>query len=236
MRFRPLAAIAVLGLVAACAVPFQSRVVRFNQLVPQTAGGTFTVAPRDLDRQGSIEFQMYAQEVSRRLEAEGFRSAAAAESANFVVTLDYGTNQGRDRIETRGGFGPSFGYGYGGFGYGGFGRYGYRRGYYGVGYGGFYDPFWGGFGGFGGFGGWDYPEVYSFTEYTSFVDVDIRRANSGEAIFEGRAETDSRSKDLPRLVPNLVQAMFTGFPGRSGETVRVAIDDKGRATESVRRY
>ena len=33
----------------------------------------------------------------------------------------------------------------------------------------------------------------------------------------------SRSKRLQYLVPNLVEAMFTNFPGNSGETVRISI-------------
>ena len=28
---------------------------------------------------------------------------------------------------------------------------------------------------------------------------------------------------LPRLVPNLVEAMFTNFPGQSGEEVKITI-------------
>jgi hypothetical protein len=43
-------------------------------------------------------------------------------------------------------------------------------------------------------------------------------------VFEGRAETVSSSNNLTRLVPNLVTAMFTNFPGSSGETVRVRFD------------
>ena len=35
----------------------------------------------------------------------------------------------------------------------------------------------------------------------------------------------SRSNRLPRLVPNLVDALFTDFPGNSGETVRITIRD-----------
>jgi hypothetical protein len=30
------------------------------------------------------------------------------------------------------------------------------------------------------------------------------------------------------LVPNLVEAMFTGFPGNSGETVRITVDEERR--------
>ena len=40
---------------------------------------------------------------------------------------------------------------------------------------------------------------------------------------EGKAEAVSTSSRLPYLVPNLVQALFTDFPGRSGETVRISV-------------
>ena len=230
VRLLPLALLAVL---AACSSPFQSRVARFHQLSPAVAGGSFVVQPVDPELRGGLEFQQYAQEVTRRLVAEGYRPAGSPAQATVLVRLDYGVDDGRERIASRPGLGygyGSFGYGgfgYGGFGYGGYGRYSRFRGY---GYGGFYDPFWGPYGyGFGP------SEVYSYTTYNSFVDVEMRRTNSDEVLFEGRAETDSRTDDLTRLVPNLVQAMFTGFPGRSGETVRVSIDDKGRATQVARR-
>ena len=45
----------------------------------------------------------------------------------------------------------------------------------------------------------------------------------GERLFEGRAQAISTSNHLQYLVPNLVDAMFTGFPGNSGETVRISI-------------
>ena len=42
-------------------------------------------------------------------------------------------------------------------------------------------------------------------------------------MFEGHAQARSRTDELPVLVPNLVEAMFTGFPGNSGETVRITV-------------
>ena len=36
---------------------------------------------------------------------------------------------------------------------------------------------------------------------------------------------ESEKMDLPALVPNLVDAIFTGFPGNSGETLRITIRD-----------
>src|SRR3546814_3955754 len=84
---------------------------------------------------------------------------------------------------------------------------------------GWYDPFmWGG--GFG--GGWD-NEVTSYTVYTSDLNLSIDRAGTGERLFDGRAQAQSRDNDLTAIVPNLVQAMFTGFPGNSGERVRITV-------------
>ena len=56
----------------------------------------------------------------------------------------------------------------------------------------------------------------------------IDRAADGQRLFEGKAEAVSRSNDLPYLVPNLVEAMFTGFPGNSGETVRISVAPEDR--------
>src|SRR3546814_14042262 len=38
-----------------------------------------------------------------------------------------------------------------------------------------------------------------------------------------RSQAVSTSNRLQYLVPNLVDAMFTGFPGNTGETVRISI-------------
>ena len=67
--------------------------------------------------------------------------------------------------------------------------------------------------------------VRSYTIYTSGIDLKIDRAADGQRLFEGKAEAVSRSNRLPRLVPNLVDAIFTGFPGNSGETLRITIRD-----------
>jgi hypothetical protein len=53
--------------------------------------------------------------------------------------------------------------------------------------------------------------------------LQINRAADGTRLFEGRAEAQSRDNDLQALVPNLVEAMFTGFPGNSGERVRITV-------------
>ena len=73
----------------------------------------------------------------------------------------------------------------------------------------------------------------SFTVYTSELDLKIDRAADQTRLFEGRAEAQSRSKNLPYLVPNLVEAMFTEFPGNSGETVRISIEPEKTKVKTI---
>jgi hypothetical protein len=187
-----------------------------------SAGQTFVVQPVDAHNQGGLEFSTYASMVAQRLTAQGYRPVENPRDATLLVTIGYGVDQGREKIVTRPGFG-----GYGGLGYGG------------LGYGRFGGPF-GGYGGFGGYGrfgyrssflwGWDDPFLYgggsqidSYTYFTSFLEMRISRTADGQRLFEGRARARSRQDSLPQLVPNLVEAMFTGFPGNSGEDVKITI-------------
>ena len=209
-RFIALAAPVALLALGACATPFRADVSRF-QALPAPQGQSFVVQAEDPDLQGGLEFSHYARLVSDRLVQHGYQPAASADQATLVVTLDYGVDNGRERIVSR----PSFGFNdyYGGFyrpWYGRWGRYG-RAGFIH----GFHDPFL--------FGGFGYPEIDSYTIYTSDLDMEIKRASDGQNVFEGTAKAISRDDDLTELVPNLIEAMFTGFPGNSGEEVRITV-------------
>jgi hypothetical protein len=215
------APLALLGL-SACATGLPTQVSRF-QAMPAPQGQTFTIQAANPRNQGGLEFARYADMVARHLTAQGYVQAPTPQSASFVVELDYGVDQGREKVVTY----PGTGLGYRGLGYGGLGGWGW---------GGFYRPYYSRFGYFGRpyhpfywgwddpfLSPWDLPEVRSYTEYTSFLDMDIKRTGDGQALFEGTAKARSRTDDLQVLVPNLVEAMFTGFPGRSGETVRITV-------------
>ena len=127
----------------------------------------------------------------------------------MVVSLDYGVDQGRDRVS----YYPSpwaSPYGFHPY-HSRFGYFGRRRSPF---YWGWHDPFFG-----DPFGS----DIRVRTVYTAFLDLDIRRAADNQSLFEGTAQARSSTDDLPVLVPNLVEAMFTGFPGNSGETVRITV-------------
>lgn len=203
--FAPLALLAV----AACTTPFRADVARFQQM-PAPQGQTFFVQPYDSEKAAGLEFATYANLVSAELSQYGYTPARSAEDASLVVTMDYGVDNGRERIVTYPGYSRGFSRGY--WGYSPFySRLRWRSPYY---YG-WHDPFYD--------SAFGYPEVRSYTLYTSELNLRIDQTNTGEAVFEGRARARSRSDTLTELVPNLIEAMFTGFPGNSGEEVRITV-------------
>ena len=192
---------------AACATPFKADVSRFQSQLPAPQGQTFAVVADDPALAGGLEFSQYADLVEAQMERLGY-TEAAPDTATLLVRFDYGVDKGRERVRSTGFRDPFYDP-----------WYGYYRPYYGRrsafrsswNYG-FYDPWFGG------------PDVRSYTVYTSGIDMKIDRAADGERLFEGKAQAISTSNRLQYLVPNLVEAMFTDFPGNSGETLRITIN------------
>ena len=208
---KTLSVVAPLMLVAAaaCTTPFRADVARFQQM-PAPAGQTFTIQPADEELAGGLEFATYANLVSSELAERGYTPAASPQDAALVVTMDYEVDNGRERIVTYPGFGHSRFWGspfYSPY----YRHLRWRSPYY---YG-WYDPFFD--------SGFGYSDIHSYTLYTSELTLRINRADDGEPVFDGRARARSRSDELTELVPNLVEAMFTGFPGNSGEEVRITV-------------
>ncbi len=221
MKFRGLGKAAMVGaalaLAGCAATPFRADVARFQTQLPVPQGQSFTVTATDASLDGGIEFGHYASLVAGELTRYGYRPAAPGEQPDMLVRMDYSIDNGRERVRSTPGFGYDPWYGYRNPYYyrpvivrGPNGRryvYGWR------------DPFmWGGFG-----PRWGYNDVESYTVYTSHLNLQISRAADGYRLFEGRAEAQSRDNDLTQIVPNLVEAMFTDFPGNSGEKVQITV-------------
>ena len=216
MRISKLAAAIALGIsvvgLSACAESLNTTVSRY-QAMPAPQGQTFFVVPGEgMAANGGLEFQRYAALVAQQLQARGYAPADSPQKATMLVQLGYGVDSGQTRVVQD----PFYR-----------GRYGY---------GGFYDPFYSpfyyprfGFGhGWGYSMGWDDPFWYgggidSYVEYHSQVDLHIRQAGTNQPLFDGRAQARSQTNRLDVVIPSLVDAMFTGFPGRSGENVRITI-------------
>ncbi|MEO6224957.1 MAG: DUF4136 domain-containing protein [Sphingomicrobium sp.] len=196
---------------SACAESLNTTVSRY-QAMPVPQGQTFYVVPAGgMAANGGLEFQRYAGIVSQQLAARGYRPASSQQDANLIVQFGYNIDRGQVRVTDTSMFGSDFGYRspfYGRYGspfY--YPRYGYRSAFsYG-----WNDPFWYG-------GGID-----SYVEYHPQIDLHIRASGTNQPLFDGRAEARSMNNRLDVVVPSLVEAMFAGFPGRSGETVRITI-------------
>jgi len=203
-----------LATLAACASHFNADVSRFETQLPAPAGQTFAVVADDPANAGGIEFGMYAQHVSERLAALGYVPASDPQAADLVVSFGYGIDTGRERVRSSGFSDPFWGPWYG------YRPYAYR---------GFYGPYspWG----WGWNSSWYGGDVHSYTIYTSGIDMRIDRRADGQRLFEGRAQAVSTSNHLQYLVPNLIDAMFTGFPGNSGETVRISIAPENQVVQ-----
>ncbi|MFL6777137.1 MAG: DUF4136 domain-containing protein [Sphingomicrobium sp.] len=222
MRSRKLAAAIALGASAlalsACAQSITSTVSRY-QAMPAPQGQTFFVVPAGgMANNGGLEFQRYAGLVAQQLQTRGYAPATNAQSANMIVQFGYGTDGGEVRyVDDPFYRGPYFGGPYSPF-YRprfGFGRgrgWGWGSGYYW----GWNDPFWYA-------GGID-----SYVEYHSQIDLHIRQAGTNAPLFDGRAQARSETNRLDVVIPSLVDAMFTGFPGQNGETVKITIPTQPR--------
>lgn len=210
----------ILAGLAACTTPFRADVSRFQTQLPAPgAGESYFVVADDPALAGGLEFAQYAGAVEAQMNRLGYAEAASPEAASLLVRFDYGVDEGREKVRSTGFADPYYSSWYGfhrpfyrsSFGY-------YRPRSFGRSWGyGFYDPWFD--------GGYE-----SYTVYTSGIDMKIDRAATGERLFEGKAQAVSTSNRLQYLVPNLVEAMFTDFPGNSGETVRISIkpEERGR--------
>ncbi|MFL6788969.1 MAG: DUF4136 domain-containing protein [Sphingomicrobium sp.] len=198
---------------SACAQSLNTTVSRY-QAMPAPQGQTFVVVPGEgMAANGGLEFQRYAGIVAQQLAARGYTPASDPRKASMIVQFGYGVDRGQVRVESDP-FGPGYGFGP----YWGSSRFFYPRF-------GYYSPF---------YYGWDDPFGYgrgvsSYVEYHGEVDLHIRAAGTNQPLFDGRAQARATTNRLDVVLPSLVEAMFTGFPGRSGETVKITIPARPRA-------
>jgi len=240
MSIRKIAAAALIGVaalgVSACATGQTAKVTRYSAMpIPQ--GQTFYVVPGEGVSAG-LEFNRYASLVAQQLAAKGYRQAASTAAADMLVRVSYGVDEGTSEVSVdpwarsmyydpfyRGFYDPFY-RGYIGRPY--YSRYGYYSRYRDPFYWGWDDPFWysSPYAGYG--PGYRQP-IREYTVYKSELDLDIVRRADNAPLFDGKAVARSQTDELERLVPNLIEAMFTNFPGQNGKTVRITVPARKRA-------
>lgn len=214
-RINFISLIILVFLLGACAGPLRSDVTRFNNL-SQPRGESFIVVAKNPARDGSLELMSYAAHVSEKLRAEGYAPAGDG-NPDLIVTIDFGVSEPLEESTYRRAppyWGPTY-YGR---------RYRYNPYYYP-----FSSPYYGYYGsyGYGSFHHNRYAYLYDTGDYTRIVyervfEMAIQQ-DDGRFVFEGRATSIGSSKDLPKIMPLMISALFSDFPGENGSTVRVTV-------------
>ncbi|MBL4602354.1 MAG: DUF4136 domain-containing protein [Emcibacteraceae bacterium] len=221
--YKIIAVFIFIGVLASCTQSIRSNVMRFHQL-PQPSGETIVIVPMDPTKVGSIEFANYATLVGNALGSYGY-IPANGEEADLIVELDYGVSEGQKVVRTS----PSM-YGFMGYGsyYGQYfnpwfpyrNPYMYRGGFYGraYSYGGMYDPF-----GYHPLGMGATTRTY--INYDRHLKMVIKpNSDNVQNLYEGEVSSKGRNGNLHEIMPYMVQAFFTNFPGESGSSERVSVE------------
>ena len=208
------AAVPLAALLGGCATYLSTQVTSFHQMAPdhRLAGRSFVIEPTP-EQQVSLEFRAYADLVRNALIRQGLSSAPGSD-AELGVTLRYSIDSGK-----------AVTYGYPAYGYSAFA------------------PVWG-LSPYYGYGGvhyaWTaaYPMGYGVvgTHYTQSMlyrrelraEITERRADGkGARLFEGSVVSEGESASLAPVMPAMVQALFSDFPGPNGVSrrVHVRLDD-----------
>ncbi|MFQ5534788.1 MAG: DUF4136 domain-containing protein [Sphingomonadales bacterium] len=187
---------AALGLLAAgCATQITSEVTRFHAL-SRPAGETVQIVHVDPKQNGSLEFDRFAQMIGDRFGKIGFRPAPPGEAPDIVARVGYSMTSGPASDPDKTGLHGSVGIGVGSHGSG-----------VNVGLSG---PL-----------GSAEPTVRS---YIRSLDLVMVRQSDSSILFEGHATSSGRTGNLTEIVPFLIDAMFDGFPGEHGKTVKVTAE------------
>lgn len=184
--------------VSACTQQISADVTRFHQLSMPPAGDTVAVIAKDKTLEKSMEFGQYAALVQQKLVAYGFRAPEGGQLPAIMAELDYGVTSGPAALRDGGRNPVSVGVGVSG------GSGGWHGGGVGVGVSTGFD-----LGGGGDRGG---------AAFTRRLGLVMTRTADNVRLFEGRVVSTGDTPDLNSVMPYLVDALFTDFPGKSGET------------------
>ncbi len=210
----------IISFIASCKQSIRSDVMRFHQL-PMPSGEKIMIVPSNSTNSGSIEFANYATLVGNALGGLGYLPSNG-EAPDLIVELDYGVDDGQKIVRSSP---SSFGYlGYAGhfrsyynpwFPFGN--RYSYRGGYSPLYYGGYYGDHYGPLG--------MVARERVYTRYTRYLKLVIKPNQDGsQNLYEGEAKSIGRNNRLHDVMPYMVEAIFTNFPGESGFSEQIIVD------------
>jgi hypothetical protein len=191
-------AASLLALLGGCANErLSADVVRFHSRFAVQQGQSIVVNPVDPALNGSLEFASYAAVLGARLQALGYKVSVPGPNGPTDLVADLAYGQAIRDTAIEGGRSPvSVGVGVGG-----------------------------GSGSFGLGGSLNFPIGSRQNQNRGMRDtqVSVRIKQSGDykVVWEGRANATSLNVDansLPSLMPAMIDAVLSNFPGESGKT------------------
>lgn len=186
---RLLCLLSLLAVLPACTPTVSAQALRFNKGIELGTGKDFAIVAEG-NQANNLEFNHYAELVNRGLQSHGLQQAGSLESADYRVTFGYGSDKGTHIVNTY----PDYGM------YGGFGSYGSHI----------------------GLGGTFYPRrsyASSYQQYYSHrFELRITDANARgmPTVFQGRVSAEDGNATINSIMPCLVAALFSNFPGADG--------------------
>jgi len=208
-----LCVLALFTLLGACStIPrVESDVSRFHKLPPRGNGQTFAIeAAGDYPE---LEFATYASRVAAYLQTYGWARSGGAR-ADYMVRLSYRRGASRQILDSTPIIGPvDSGVSYHVGTVTTHKHNGHRHDVYsGATYN---SPALGVVG----------AQPYSYTVHDRHLDLEIRDRR-GRSVFEGRATSTGPNPELSAVIPAMIDAVFTGFPGESGSPVHVVVKSR----------
>ncbi|MGF1605021.1 MAG: DUF4136 domain-containing protein [Rhodothalassiaceae bacterium] len=210
MMIKSLMALAGLLVLAGCAEEdVETRVTRFNDIDPP-AGQTIAIVPDNPTQVSNMQFRQYAGMIADELRRIGYRPVDRLSRADLVAQVDYDVGAAQTDLEVEW-EGP-------------YSDYWFRPGYY-------YPYSYGWYP-----GAYDYDrELEAERVYPRTLQIDIIDRDANASVFEGRVFSIGEEQDLSEIMPYMVAAMFTNFPGESGVTKVVTIEEDGLPRPANRR-
>jgi hypothetical protein len=205
------AAIKVLSLVIVAAnliscAAVQSDVTRFHTLPPKGSGQTFTI--RSASSINPLEFGTYASRIASHFQTYGWTQSSSG-VADYTVIVDYHMgeshqSQGSVPIMGQTGGGATFHagsvntYGSSGSTFGSFTGTSYAPATFGV----------------------VGSVPYRVTMHDRYLNMKISD-QKGQSVFEGRVVSTGTNAEIAAVLPQMIDSLFTKFPGESGKTKRI---------------
>lgn len=194
--------VSALLLLTACNSVYRGNISTFHEMtVP--GGEKVMITPMRTEKTDSLEFRRYADILAGHMQSIGYSQPGEGEP-ELIAGFDVTINDGREKLINRLDINPYW-----------------QRSYWA--YGRFWNPFFSPYN-----NRWRDNEIVARTVYVATLTFELRKPD-GEMVYEGRVELETRSKDLPTMLPYLADALFKNFPGENGVTQRISIEREPKA-------